>query len=220
MCLVSMRYEDQGRTRQKQRTRDHLLAVARELIAEGVPLTVDAVAARAAVSRATAYRYFPDQRALLAAAHPETRATSLLPDPAEPDPFRRLAAVVAGFTDLVAGTEAQQRTMLRLSLSDGPDTDLPLRQGRAIGWISEALEPVRDRLAPAEVDQLVRAIRACCGIESLVWLTDVAGLDRAEARVLMRWSAEALLRSALAGSPPPTPGETLLQDVAASTRSG
>ena len=32
MSLVSMRYEDQGRTRQKQRTREHLLAVARELL--------------------------------------------------------------------------------------------------------------------------------------------------------------------------------------------
>ncbi len=203
MSDVSISYEDQGRARQKQRTRDHLLSTARDLVAEGTPLTVDAVAARAAVSRATAYRYFPDQRALLAAAHPETQTTSLLPDHSETDPFRRLSAVVAGFTDLVVDTEAQQRTMLRLSLTAGPDHELPLRQGRAIGWIGEALEPIRDRLSGAEHDQLVRAIRACCGIESLVWLTDVAGLDRQEARALMQWSAEALLRSALAGSPPP-----------------
>jgi hypothetical protein len=37
------------------------------------------------------------------------------------------------------------------------------------------------------------------GIEALVWLTDVAGLSRDEARELMRWSARGLLQSALAG---------------------
>lgn len=206
MSTVSTRYVDQGRSRQKLRTREHLLASARYLVGEGMPLTVDAVAERAGVSRATAYRYFPDQRALLAAAHPETRATSLLTDPDETDPVRRLADVVSAFTALVADTEVQQRTMLRLSLSDEPGRELPLRQGRAIGWIGEALEPVRDRLSSAEIDALVRAIRACCGIESLVWLTDVAGLDRPDAQALMQWSAEALLRSALTGPPPPTTG--------------
>ena len=198
-----MSYEDQGRAQQKRRTREHLLSSARDLVADAAALTVDAVAERAGVSRATAYRYFPDQRALLAAAHPETHAASLLTDPDESDPVRRLADVVAAFTELITDTEAQQRAMLRLSLS-ADSHELPLRQGRAIGWFGEALEPVRDRLSPEQLDQLVRAIRACCGIESLVWLTDVAGLDRSEARALMQWSAEALLSSALAGSPPPT----------------
>jgi hypothetical protein len=36
------------------------------------------------------------------------------------------------------------------------------------------------------------------GIDSLVWLTDIAGLSRAEAVELMRWSARALLLTALA----------------------
>jgi hypothetical protein len=34
----------------------------------------------------------------------------------------------------------------------------------------------------------------------LVWLTDVAGLSRDDARDLMRWSARALLQSATAGT--------------------
>jgi len=35
-------------------------------------------------------------------------------------------------------------------------------------------------------------------MEALVWLTDIAGLSRKEAVQLMRWSAAALLMSALA----------------------
>ena len=42
------------------------------------------------------------------------------------------------------------------------------------------------------------AIRATCGIEALVWLTDVAQLSRRDASALMRSSAQALLNAALA----------------------
>lgn len=34
--------------------------------------------------------------------------------------------------------------MLRLSLAPGPEDELLLRQGRAMGWIEEALAPLRD----------------------------------------------------------------------------
>jgi hypothetical protein len=90
--------------------------------------------------------------------------------------------------------------MLRLSLEPGPKEELLLRQGRAIGWIEEALAPLRDRLPPSKLRRLVLAIRSACGIEALVWLTDVAGLSREQAADLMRWSALALLRAGLADS--------------------
>ena len=51
-----------------------------------------------------------------------------------------------------------------------------------------------------ELRRLVLAIRSATGIEALVWLTDIAGLSREEAGDVMRWSASALLRSALSGS--------------------
>ena len=96
--------------------------------------------------------------------------------------------------------------MLRLSL----DADLsgraalPLRQGRAIAWIEEALAPLHPQLSEPAVHQLAVAIRSAVGIEALVWLTDVAGLTRAEAADLMAWSAQAILQAALTGTPPPT----------------
>ena len=87
--------------------------------------------------------------------------------------------------------------MLRLSLEPGPKEELLLRQGRAIGWIEEALAPLRGRLGPSRLRRLVLAIRSACGIEALVWLTGIAGLSREQAGELMRWSALALLRAAL-----------------------
>ncbi len=204
MNRMSTAYEHSGRTRQKQRTRAVLVAAARALLAAGERLTVEDAAVAAGVSRTTAYRYFPTQRALLLEAHPEVDRKSMLPSDPPEDPGARLDAVVAAFTATVLETEAQQRTMLRLSLDqDGGDRhELPLRQGRAIGWITEALEGRVD-LTPAELRALVAAIRATTGIEALVWLADIAGLTRPEARELMRWSAQSLLSAATSGRPPP-----------------
>ena len=178
---------------QKRRTRDALIAAARELVASGATPTVEGAAEAASISRTTAYRYFPNQRALLVAAHPETGAASLLPDDAPTTPPTRLDLVVDAFTRSIVETEAQQRTMLRLSLEADPveRSQLPLRQGRAIKWIEEALAPLRKEMSEAEVHRLTLAIRSATGIEALVWLTDVAGLSRDDATELMRWSARA-----------------------------
>lgn len=195
-----MPYELAGRTHQKQRTRQALVAAARDMVAQGVTPTVEAAAAKASISRTTAYRYFPNQRTLLLSAHPEIEAQSLLPENPPEDPERRLDVVIKTFLRLIVDTEPQQRTMLRLSLERDPSLrgELPLRQGRAIGWIGEALAPLRDRMSEAQLQRLAVAIRSVAGIEPLVWLTDIAGLSREDAVQVMRQSARALLRFALA----------------------
>lgn len=196
---MAVAYVLTGRRHQKQRTRDALVAAARELVAQGATPTVESAAASAAISRTTAYRYFPSQRALLVAAHPEMEALSLLPEKAPGEAGARLDVVIEAFLHLIVSTEKQQRTMLRLSLDPDPGHrgDLPLRQGRAIGWIREAVAPLRGQMAESDMERLILAIRSAAGIEPLVWLTDIAGLSRDEAVKLMRWSAGALLRSAL-----------------------
>ena len=154
-------------------------------------------AAAASISRTTAYRYFPNQRSLLVAAHPEIEAPSLLDDgPADAE--KRFEMAVEALTRLVLDTEPEQRTMLRLSLEPDPGDreQLLLRQGRAILWLEDALAPLRDRLPETMLRRLVLATRSSCGIEALVWLTDIAGLSREEAVEVMRWSARALFEVA------------------------
>lgn len=194
-----MPYERSGRTHQKLRTRNELIAATRSLIAQsGSAPTVEEAAVAASISRTTAYRYFPNQQALLVAAHPETEASSLLPADVGDDAEVRLWAAVKAFTQLVIESEGQQRTMLRLSLeADTASSELPLRKGRAIAWFEDALAPLRQRLTEQGVHHLAVAIRSAVGIESLVWLTDIAGLSRDQAVTQMQWSAQALLRHAM-----------------------
>jgi AcrR family transcriptional regulator len=196
---MSIPYERTGRTRQKLRTREALIAATRELIAEGSTPTVEIAAARAEISRTTAYRYFTNQRDLLIAAHPEIDRKSLLGANPPRDPATRLSMMLEEFHRITLETEPQLRVALRLSLDHvGDQTGNTLRRGRAIGWFEDALAPLLGQLSKQEVRRLVLAIRSAAGIEALVWLTDVAHLSRAQAVEVMNWSAQALLRSALA----------------------
>ena len=195
---MSTPYEATGRTRQKQRTREAMVAAARELLAEGVNPTVEQAAERGGVSRTTAYRYFANQRALLAATYPELAQSSLLPEHAPDDPLERLEIVVDGILRQIVDHEPELRAQLRLALDHAGGEALPLRRGRAIAWIEEALSPLRGRLGAAELRRVVLAVRATVGIEALVWLTDVAAASRAEAVAIMRSSARRIVSGALA----------------------
>lgn len=195
---MAISYEQVGRTRQKARTKAALLDAARDLLGRGQTPKVEDAAEAAGISRATAYRYFPNQRALLVAAHPEIEATELLGADAPADPRERLDRTIRELIRITIDSEAELRAMLRLSLEPGPKDDLVLRQGRAIGWLHDALSPLGERLSEAALHRLVLAIRSACGIEALVWLTDIGGLTREEAAELMRWSALSLLKATLA----------------------
>ena len=179
--------------------RERILDSAGELLrTDPLQASMPSIARMAGVGTATAYRYFPTQKTLLLAAHPEVEAASMLPPDIGDDPQERLEAAVRGFLAMVVDTELQQRTMLRLSLeADAATRDLPLRQGRAIGWFTEALTPLAPQLGDDGVRRLAVAVRAVAGIESLVWLVDVAGMSSDDAVEQMVWSAVALLRRAV-----------------------
>jgi AcrR family transcriptional regulator len=205
---MAIPYEQTGRRSQKARTRDALVTAARELLATGVTPTVEEAAAHAAVSRTTAYRYFPNQAALVIAAHPEIDRTSLLPEDAPADPEERLDLVIEGATRVTVDWEAQLRASLRLSLEPGGDPKGPvLRRGRVIGWIEDALAPLAASHPDLDLRRLAIAIRSATGIEAFIWLVDVAGLPRDDAVAMMRWTALALLRSALRDGGPDRPAD-------------
>jgi AcrR family transcriptional regulator len=192
-------YLQTGRTNQKVRTRDALIVAARRLLAEGVTPTIDAAAAEAAIGRTTAYRYFPNSRALLVATFPELEMDSLLGANPPEDPLARLEIVAETLTRGIVEHEPEYRAQLRLALEGeaAGSESLPLRRGRRIRWIEDALSPLEGRMPESELRWLVYGIGATLGVEAFVWLTDMAGLSREEAVEVMRSNARTLLRSAL-----------------------
>jgi AcrR family transcriptional regulator len=179
---------------QKHRTLEALVQATRALLASGVTPTVEEAAAKASVSRTTAYRYFPTQHALLVSAYPEIGKESLLGEDPPKDIRTRFDIVFAEMARQVTDNEVALRAMLRISL-EAPSKrgQLILRRGRRRVWIADALSPLRASMEHADFDRLVLAVAAATGIEAFVWLRDMAGLSHTEALEIMRFSAQSLL---------------------------
>src|SRR5690348_15993385 len=120
---MTMPYEATGRTEQKSRTRQALVEAARELLSDGQTPRVEDAAARAGISRTTAYRYFANQRALLLAAQPQLQPRTLLYADAPTEPRARLDAFMAAFTAYNLKWQPQLRSALRLSLEPAPEPE-------------------------------------------------------------------------------------------------
>jgi AcrR family transcriptional regulator len=192
-----------GRANQLRRTRKDLLEAAARLTRQGRNPSLDEVAAEAMVSRATAYRHFPDLSALLVEASldiatPQADALFLaeLPD----DPVSRLERVDRAFHDMILGNERALRLMLMHSLERSLEQDgapsLPARQNRRSPLIEAALEPARQQFKPAALKTLTKALALVIGTEAMLVLKDVLRLDDADARRVKRWAIRALVEAA------------------------
>ncbi|GIK47502.1 MAG: TetR/AcrR family transcriptional regulator [Hyphomonadaceae bacterium] len=195
--------EESSRSNQKRRTRKDLLQAAARLMQQGRSPSLDEVAAEAMVSRATAYRYFPNAEALLVEAALDMAAPA--PDrvfdgaPAD-DPVARMERVDAAFEAMIAANEGPLRMMLahavQRPLRQAEDGDLPARQNRRTPLIEAALAPARAQLKPADVKPLARALALVVGTESMVVFKDVLQLGDADARKARRWAIRAMIEAA------------------------
>jgi AcrR family transcriptional regulator len=188
-----------SRTNQKQRTRADLLRAARRLVANGEQPGVAEVADAAGISRATAYRYFSKADDLLREATLEALSDLADPAAAPPDPdisvSERLDGLVARVFALVADNETLFRAFLANSAPVAA-SERPARGGRRLDWLRTVLQPIDGQLPPPELDRLIHALSLVTGIETLVVLQDVCGLDRDAADRTARWAAQALLAAA------------------------
>ena len=199
---MSISYENTGRTRQKARTRSALVDAARAILAEGEhPVSnrrQTEPGSRARPPIATSQtgvrcwsRHIPSSMPRRCSG---THRRQIRWSGSSSSPNALPAS--SSHTNRSCEPSCECRSTPRPPTSDA----LPLRQGRAIGWIQDALEPLRERVPEHKLRNLTLAIRATLGIEALVWLTDIAGLSREDATALMRASARTLAESAIAES--------------------
>jgi AcrR family transcriptional regulator len=205
MLFGTMSSDSQKRERlsQKLRTRKLLLRAASDLISEGKTPTVAAVADAAMVSRATAYRYFPNPEALLAEVPLDMAAPtvdSLFGDRAPIDPEDRVALVQNALYDLSRDHESELRLFLRASvmrsLQEPDRAGDPFRGARRVALLDEALRPLAKELSTEELDQLKTALAILVGGESLIVLRDVLRLGHDEARARAERAVRQLVRAA------------------------
>ena len=190
------------RDRQTRRTRRALLAAADELFEAGRVPTVAEVAERADVARATAYRYFPTQEALLLEttflgdSWPLRSLPELLHE--IPDPAERLAEAVRRGAAWTLEREARLRIILRMSL-EHEDTRRPARRRH---YIAELLADIRDEMTPQAYERLAGSLTLLFGIDPIVSLRDNGDVPAERIPEVLAWTAAAMVRAALSDSPP------------------
>ena len=188
------------RDRQTRRTRRALVAAADELFQEGRVPTVAEVAERADVARATAYRYFPTQEALLLEttflgdSGPLRSIPELLQEIV--DPAQRLAEAVRRSAAWTLEREARLRIILRMSL-EHDDTQRPARRRH---YIAELLADIRDDMPAPAYECLAGSLTLLFGIDPIVSLRDNGDVPPERIPDVLAWTAAALVRAALAGS--------------------
>lgn len=189
--------EPRIRERQTRRTKRALLAAADELFEEGRVPTVAEVAERADVARATAYRYFPTQEALLLETTflGDSGPLRSLPELVHeiPDPAERAAEAVRRSAVWTLEREARLRTILRMSL----EHEATQRPARRRHYIAELLSDVADDLSPAIYERLAGSLTLLFGIDPIVSLRDNGDVPPERIPDVLAWSAATLVRAAL-----------------------
>lgn len=189
----------------RARTRRLLLDTAMRLMQGGRVPSVTDVAEAAAVSRATAYRYFPTQAALVQAAVDEALGPILDWRSDLPDADARIDKLLAFAYPRLDEYEATLRAALLQAMDQWSrrragtlGDEAPIFRGNRKAVLANALAPLKPRIAPGEFDRLRQSLSLVFGTEAFVVLKDIWGLDGAEAREVALWSAHALVRAAVA----------------------
>lgn len=182
-----------------------LLDTAMELMQSGRIPSVSDVAEAANVSRATAYRYFPTQAAMIQDAVEEALGPILAWTSDSDDPEERIAELLAFAYPRIDAYEATHRATLLLSLyqwaqrTAGTLTgEAEIVRGHRRKLLSEAVAPLRGRLGRQAFDRLIQSLSLIFGTEAFVVLKDIWSLDGDDARRVAIWAAHALVRAALA----------------------
>jgi AcrR family transcriptional regulator len=184
-----------------------MLDTAMRLMKSGLMPSVSDVAEAAEVSRATAYRYFPSQAAMVQAAVDSGLGPILEWESPANDVEVRVADLLAFSYPRISVHEATHRAALRLALDQwarrqaGTIGEEPrIVRGNRKRLLRKALAPLKGTIDSETFDKLTQALSLMFGIEAMIVLRDIWGLTTDQAERVAVWSARSLVRSAIAES--------------------
>ena len=174
------------------RTWTLMVTTANDMMRQGLSPSVSEVAEAAGVSRSTAYRYFPSRADMLRAVVAKALGPILDWDDGASGEDR-IASLFSTACPRLFEHEATFRAALRQSLeSDGADATLGRGHRRQL-----LASAIRDLDLPdLQKMRLNRALSLTFGIEAMVVLKDIWGLDDNEVRETALWAAQAMISAA------------------------
>jgi len=187
----------------RARTHHLLLTAAMQLVRRGRTPSVAEVALSAGVSRATAYRYFPNRSTVIAAVVAESLGPVRRYETRARDGQERVRELFSQTFPRFKEFEPHMRAALQLSLEHeslervGLLEEPRYRRGFRRDLLRRAAAPLRPVLGRRRFDQLVKALSIVYGIEPYVVLKDIWDASDREVEETARWMLDALIDQAL-----------------------
>ena len=189
----------------RARMKRHMLATAIRLMQDGFVPSVSDVAEAAEVSRATAYRYFPSQAAMVQAVVDEALGPILAWRSGDADADRRVFELLSFAFPRMLTYEATHRAALSQALDQWArrqagtlGAEARIVRGNRKGLLRDALKPLKAQVGSQTFDKLAQSLSLIFGIEAIIVLKDIWGLDDEGVRRVAVWAAHALVGTALA----------------------
>lgn len=186
----------------QRRTRRRLVAAAMHFSASGALPTLTEVATQAEMSRATAYRYFPTQGALVAAMVEESLRPILEWRPQHNDASLRIHELLAFAYPRMLEHEGVLRAALQLSLQQwseqqrNPKSMETLVRGNRKNILKRVVEPLEGKMSAESLQRMIHALSLIYGSEVFMVMKDIWHVDDNEILNVTQWMAKAIMRQA------------------------
>ncbi|EKN6002663.1 TetR/AcrR family transcriptional regulator [Yersinia enterocolitica] len=186
----------------RARTRRLLIDTAMSMYEQGAFPSITEVANAAQLSRATAYRYFPTQSALVSAMVDESLGPILAWQPTQSDARQRIAELLSFAYPRMLQHEGVLRAALHLSLQQwadnrsNPNNEEKLIRGNRKRLLKLAVEPLEGKLTPEALQRVIHAFSLIYGSEVFMVLKDIWHLDDAGIQDVTQWMGKAILLQA------------------------
>ena len=191
-------YIASGRQAQKQKTRQAILESAQKLIENGKDFSLEDVAKKAQISRATIYRYYSNVEVLTIEAGLDINTLSpqkVLEQSESDELIETILNIQDYYNQLGIDNEVTFRKYLSVMLN--PSLPATERGARRVKTLSLAFHNKLNHLSSKEKDYLIYTATTLMGMEALIVTKDVCGLDNVKAKETLRWGLRKVLESVL-----------------------
>ncbi len=187
----------QGRVNQKLKTRSQILEAAKVLMSKNRNFTLEEVAKKANISRATIYRYFPTLELLYteASLHVHFSPPNVLFEKVKEMPLLESVLTIQHYYNKSAlDHELLFRRYLSTVLNESIVSKKKIRGARRVATMELVLASFEKEMSKNNLKNLKNIATILMGIDSLIVAKDVCGLTNKEAEETLKWGIEMILK--------------------------
>lgn len=188
---------NEGRINQKTKTRDRILNAAKILMSKNRNTSLEEIAHKAKVSRATIYRYFPNLDLLFTEASLDIHYQSpaaLFEKVKDMTLENRIYYIQNYYNQSAQDHELIFRRYLSAVLNESIVSKKKIRGGRRVEAMNRILETYKEEISRKDLIKLKNIASILMGIDSLIAAKDVCGLTNKEANDTLKWGIEMILK--------------------------